>query len=334
MASDGKVYAGGEFTSIGGVLADNIAVWNGSNWSALDSGTNGPVAKIGIDGEDNVYVGGAFEDRRGITVHNIAMWNDGWVALTDVDTSEPGTNNEIRAIDFDENNLLIVGGNFDNAGGKTANRIATWNGSNWGTFGDGTSGFVQAILVHSGYVYIGGNFVLAGNKTVNRFARWNLSSSIWEAIGNGVSGSVNSLATDNTYIYLAGNFETASDIIDVNNIVNNIARWSAASGFEALGPSKDVGSDNEINSISFSENRNDLYAGGNFNLAGNVSASKIAVWSKNFDCSDSRITMGYSINGGNWIFGETKITVDQGTLLSVRMSEKWTGIYYNRTRGN
>ncbi|MBK6536284.1 MAG: fibronectin type III domain-containing protein [Ignavibacteria bacterium] len=43
------VYAGGEFTSAGGVSAINIAKWNGTNWSALGSGLNGTVRSIAIN---------------------------------------------------------------------------------------------------------------------------------------------------------------------------------------------------------------------------------------------------------------------------------------------
>src|SRR5262245_41200767 len=33
---------GGEFILAGAVLANNIGVWNGSSWSALGAGTDGP----------------------------------------------------------------------------------------------------------------------------------------------------------------------------------------------------------------------------------------------------------------------------------------------------
>ncbi len=36
-----ELYAGGNFTSAGGVTANRIAKWNGKSWSALGSGTNG-----------------------------------------------------------------------------------------------------------------------------------------------------------------------------------------------------------------------------------------------------------------------------------------------------
>ena len=39
--SGNNLYAGGNFTSAGGVAATNIAKWNGSAWSALGSGIGG-----------------------------------------------------------------------------------------------------------------------------------------------------------------------------------------------------------------------------------------------------------------------------------------------------
>ncbi len=314
IAADGKVYAGGSFSSIGGIAAQNVAVWNGSSWSALGAGANGTVAKIGIDGANNVYVGGAFETAGGISVKNIARWNNGWSALVDSGTGERGTNNEIRAIAFGSNNLVYLGGNFDSAGGKTANRIATWNGSSWGTLGQGTSGFVQAIEVVSGYVYAGGNFSLAGGQTVNRIARWNLGSSQWEAMGNGLSGNVNSMDHDGTYLYVGGSFETAGQDSSTNYIVKNMARWSGGAGWQALGPAKNVGANNIVNDIAFSDDDDRLYVGGTFSTAGNVSASRLGVWAQAFDCTDEQLIIEYQING-DWSSGQSALTVEVGTRV-------------------
>ncbi len=314
IAGDGRVYAGGSFTSIGGVSAQNVAVWNGSSWAALGSGTNGTVAKIGIDGNNNVYVGGEFAQAGGISVRNIARWNNGWSALTDASTSVSGTNNEIRAIAFDSNNTLYVGGNFDNAGGKTANRIATWNGNTWGTLGQGTSGFVQAIAVTAGFVYAGGNFSLANGTTVNRVARWNRSSNQWQTLGNGLSGNVNSLLHDGTYLYAGGSFETAGRDASTNHIVKNVARWSSSNGWQAMGPSKSVGTNNIVNAIALSDDNSRLYTGGAFSIAGNIGASRMAVWAQSFDCTDERLITEYQING-EWSSGATELTLDEGTRL-------------------
>src|SRR6478609_2795115 len=44
LALDGAiVYLGGEFKVAGKVLANNVARWDGTTWSALSTGTNGPI---------------------------------------------------------------------------------------------------------------------------------------------------------------------------------------------------------------------------------------------------------------------------------------------------
>ncbi|MGB7394204.1 MAG: RICIN domain-containing protein, partial [Pricia sp.] len=276
--SDGNLYAGGDFSSIGGVSARNIAVWNGSSWRDI-GGTNGPVSKLGIAPDGNVYVGGVFASAGGVRVNNIARYNGRWTALIDAGTGQAGTNNEIRSIAFDEDGVLYVGGNFDTAGGNSANRIAAFDGSNWGTLGNGTSGFVQAIAITGSSVFAGGNFALAGGRTVNRIARWDRSSNRWQSLGNGVSGNVNALVHDGGFLYAGGNFEIASPDGNTDYRVNNIARWSAEVGWEALGTGTDVGTDNQVNALALGGSGGNLYAGGNFEEAGTADASSLAVWS-------------------------------------------------------
>jgi hypothetical protein len=53
------LYAGGYFTTAGGVVANYIAKWNGSAWSALGSGMNDPVNALAVSGT-NLYAGGNF----------------------------------------------------------------------------------------------------------------------------------------------------------------------------------------------------------------------------------------------------------------------------------
>ncbi len=59
-ASGADVYAGGEFTSTGGVTANYIAKWDGSTWSALGSGVNSDVWALAADGAGHLFVGGIF----------------------------------------------------------------------------------------------------------------------------------------------------------------------------------------------------------------------------------------------------------------------------------
>lgn len=76
---DGKLIAGGYFTSIGGVSNTNhIAAWNGSAWSALGEGVDGNywphVWGLGVH-NNSLYAGGRFTVAgTDSTCSNIACW--------------------------------------------------------------------------------------------------------------------------------------------------------------------------------------------------------------------------------------------------------------------
>ncbi|HUV26086.1 MAG TPA: hypothetical protein VMW34_01855, partial [Anaerolineales bacterium] len=60
--SNGNLYAGGRFSSAGGLPANNIAKWNGSTWSTLATGVTGGsgiIYALEIDGS-NLYAAGSF----------------------------------------------------------------------------------------------------------------------------------------------------------------------------------------------------------------------------------------------------------------------------------
>jgi hypothetical protein len=70
---NGELIAGGDFTTAGGVAANNIARWNGNAWQPLGSGTNGGVnALIGYNGE--LIAGGWFTTAGGVDSAYWARW--------------------------------------------------------------------------------------------------------------------------------------------------------------------------------------------------------------------------------------------------------------------
>jgi len=277
--TSGNLYAGGSFTEMDGKIINNIAIWNGTEWSGLASGIKGTISALTIDNNGNLYAGGIFESINNETARNIAFWNGStWNTLTDSSSGIAGLNNEVRSLAYDTNdNILYVGGNFDEAGNRSANRIATWNGTNWGTLSSGTSGFVEAIVITDTDVYIGGNFASAGNTTVNRIARWNKSNATWNALNNGVNNLVSSLIHDGTNLYAAGNFNFANTINPI--IVNNIATWNPSEDWRALGTNTNVGVDIKINSLAIDQNTSTkIYAAGNFKTSGIITNKNTAVW--------------------------------------------------------
>lgn len=131
-----NLYAGGNFTNIGGVAANFFAKWDGSNWSAGGGGVfsthpyAGGVSALATIGT-NLYVGGFFTNAGGVAVNNIAKWDgSNWSALGS------GINGQVNALAVSGTNLY-VGGGFTSAGGVAVNGIAQWNGTNWSALGTG-----------------------------------------------------------------------------------------------------------------------------------------------------------------------------------------------------
>ena len=74
----GNLYAGGDFTTAGGVVANNIAKWDGTAWSPLGSGNgmNNWVFTLAVDGAGYLVRRGAISPRPARSVANyIAKWN-------------------------------------------------------------------------------------------------------------------------------------------------------------------------------------------------------------------------------------------------------------------
>lgn len=71
---DGKLVAGGGFDSIGGVAANNIAIWDGNSWAPLGSGVDGTVRTLTAY-RDLLCVGGEFTHAGEKPSSFFAVWN-------------------------------------------------------------------------------------------------------------------------------------------------------------------------------------------------------------------------------------------------------------------
>jgi hypothetical protein len=75
-----ELYAGGGFTTAGGVGVNYIAKWNGTSWSALGSGMNVAPLALAVIGTD-LYAGGNFTTAGGKPSGSIARWSGGGTAF-------------------------------------------------------------------------------------------------------------------------------------------------------------------------------------------------------------------------------------------------------------
>lgn len=255
--SSGNLVVGGRFTSIAGIAANRIAMWNGSEWRPLGSGVNDVVDVLLPVGAD-ILVGGDFTVAGGVTVNRIARWNgSAWSALG------TGVNSTVRAI-VTAGADIIVGGAFTTAGGGAANRVARWNGTAWSALGAGVDSNLHALAVVGTDLYAGGYFVNAGGASANHIAKWD--GTAWSSLGTGMDQVVESILPSGSDLLVAGAFTTAGGVT-----VNRVARWNGIS-WSALGE----GMNNTVTTLR--QAGSDLYACGYFTTAGGVTANRIARW--------------------------------------------------------
>lgn len=143
---NGNVYVGGDLTAAGGVFVDFVAQWNGSSWSALGSGTNGPVSALAVDASGNLYAGGDFMTAGGASANHIAKWNgSSWSALGS------GTNSPVYALAV-QGTSVYAGGPFSVAGGKVSVNFAAW------TNAPNVSNFLKLVDKNSSAVFTASEF--------------------------------------------------------------------------------------------------------------------------------------------------------------------------------
>jgi PKD repeat protein len=263
------LYVGGEFTTVGGVSANNIAKWDGSSWSALGSGMDYEVRALAVDGDGNLYAGGDFTTAGGVSANYIAKWDgSNWSALG----SGMSEYSWVSALAVDSAGNLYASGHFTASGGVIAYHLAMWDGTSWSALGSGNgmSDLVYSLAIDSdGNLYAGGPFTTAGGASANNIARWNGTS--WSALGSGMGGNgiyVRALAVDSDgNLYAGGDFTIADGVS-----ANYIAMWDGLN-WSPLGS----GMNNSINALAV-DGLGNLYAGGAFTTAGGVKANRIALW--------------------------------------------------------
>lgn len=226
--SSGRIYVGGNFSSINGVSASDIAMWDGSTWQTLGGGTTGGMSvinDIALDDTGNVYIGGYFDGAGGVSSRNVAMWNGvSWQALgTGTDVS-----NGIYDILWHSSYGLVIGGDFSlTQGGATYRTLARWTGSAWAQIGGvNPNGDVRSMVVMptSGDLVVSGQFSNMPNSAIF-WARWNGTS--WNAFPVTPNAYGASLAADSSgNLYAAGSFNGTNP---TTVAISNVAKWDGSS---------------------------------------------------------------------------------------------------------
>lgn len=272
----GNLYAGGDFTSAGGVAkTGKIAKWNGSSWSALGATAMTGTSVDALQFKSGIlYVGGNFTAAGGVAnTKYIAKWNGAsWSALG------TGLNAGVRAIAVTNSGTVYVGGDMTLAGGVTVANIAQFSGGAWSSLATGMDNTVWALAYNesTSTLYAGGEFSMAdatGTPPANtaNLAQWN--GSAWSAVGGtGVNGGVFSLLLDGSNrLYVGGVFTTAN-----GSSANGAALLSGGS-WSTLGTGVNSAGGDKIVAMAF-DSAGDLYVGGNFTTVGGKVSAYLAKW--------------------------------------------------------
>jgi trimeric autotransporter adhesin len=200
-----SLVAGGQFTSIGGTSASNVALFDGATWQPLGAGTDGAVfALANHNGE--LIVAGNFMSAGGVpATTRIASWNgSSWHALGNGLTNWPWVLTTY-------NGDLIAGGSLMSTSPVALSGVARWDGTTWHPLGSGINGgVVFALTVVSGELVVGGSFSFAGGIVTPNLARWN--GSAWFAAPTGPNNLVQDMLVWDEHLVIAGNFTSAGGV--------------------------------------------------------------------------------------------------------------------------
>jgi hypothetical protein len=270
--------AAGDFTSAGIASASQIATWDGSNWSALGSGLNGPgYCLTSLSSTNQLFVAGTnFSNAGGTPARRVARWDGGtWYDLA----TGSGTTPSLTLLTVTALNptTVVVTGAFTSIGQDDnvvpANRVAAWSASTgWYALGAGMSSTTSAaITMPNGDLIVGGAGLTTGDGslTVNRIARWD--GTAWHDLAGGVNGLVRCFAiASNGDLIVGGAFTMAG-----TTPANRIARWNGTA-WSALGDGTS-GATPDVYALVALPN-GDIIAAGDFSTAGTTPANRIARW--------------------------------------------------------
>ena len=294
---NGDLYAGGEFTQIGGVDAPGVARRVQGEWQAVGAGAGGVVRDLAVF-NGALIASGTFGTSSwdgqtwhphgvtpvdGMTVYNAGLYAAiGFTGPNGVGRWNPSTFSWDTIGTFPETVFVgtLMVHNGDLIAGGSGGFAGVWrlNEDEWvpigGSLGGGT---VQTLAVYNGEFIAGGFFLGTSGNLLHRVARFNGTS--WVSLGGGVVEALGNW-TDAVYdviehdgdLIVAGSFTHVGAGLPSGGIeANNVARWDGAK-WSLLG----AGTSDPA--VCLHRHDGELNFGGYFHRAGGKPAGHWARW--------------------------------------------------------
>lgn len=327
MATDGSnVWVGNQGAKMPGKTTGNLAMWDGSGWNAAGNGIgewwSNDAVKDMVEWNNELVVSGRFGNAGGDSISGIARW-DGqqWHKL-----GEPFSGLDFAWVDALEKagGKLYAGGWFSDIAGTGSANIGAWDGQSWSGLADGVGGKVYALGHLGNDLYVGGDiWKTIGGNTQYYFAHWDGTQ--WQSVSNPPGGIIYAMLSEGQSLYVGGEFTYLNDF----TTMNGIAMWDG-SQWKDLGGGVTGGSFyTKVNAIA--RGNDGLYVGGDFTMAGSVSAKNIARWDGSQWHAlgrgvDGEVFALYA-NGDDLYVGGTFATVEGDTVWGLA---RWDGSRWQR----
>ena len=344
-----NVYIAGKFDTAGDQVAHLFARWNGTSWSALNNDKNfqqSDEANVLAAGPNNgVYVGGTFRIAGTYLSRNIGLWTGtAWQALGQGATEGIYIDNaaQIRAMAFDNNGRIYVGGRMATVGGMPVNNIAMWDGTKWNALGSGTEGngglddgSVEAMVLVGNDLYVGGNFTKAGGVTAQHLAKYNIVTRQWSSVGGGLDGPVNSLTFSNGELYVGGNFELAGSVEALDVAVWNGTRWRKLGNSLQIFQVFDSCNEQSTMVYDVKVQGNLVYIGGNFRAVyrgtGNICQASSYILANHLLIFDQNTNQWFTLGKGTpGVSGGTKVYARPVSALQAKGEYLYVGGHFTK----
>ena len=197
IQSDGKVLAGGSFSSYNGTSRVRIARLNSDGTLdtsfVVGTGFDNTVNFIKVQPDNKILVGGSFTSYNGTSVNRIVRLNlDGSIDSTfSIGT---GADSNVLFIDLQSDGKVLIGGSFLTYNGFSSKYVARINSDgSWDnslSMGTGFNGTVRCLKIQSdGKIIAGGVFTSYNGSTYNRIIRLTSTGSVDGAfsVGTGLN---------------------------------------------------------------------------------------------------------------------------------------------------
>lgn len=284
--SDGKILIGGHFTNYNGTTANYLARLNtngtlDNTFNTGGSGAANRVEAILVQPDGKILISGGFQSYNGTNANYMARLNTDGTLDNTFNTGGSGANFNVTTMALQPDGKIIIGGDFGQYNGITANHIARINadGTLDNTFNVGgigaNYGVYNMALQTDGKIVITGGFSDYNGTAVTNIARLNDDGTLDNTFNTGGSGlniGASTIAIQTNGKILIGGYISTYNTVPINYITRLNTDGTLDNTFNVGG----TGADNGVFKLLLQPNGK-IVISGNFTTYNGTTINSIAL---------------------------------------------------------